>query len=224
MMRVMSALPLVAVLFAGTQTSQAIEIRGQYLESRTCDVYTGPCFANGEMGLGGKEALMAWKVEEGGWNDVKLEGLSVALVVKADGTLGNDGIFPMQAGKIDSVILVDEKASDEQQQALVDFVKHTAVDYTRNVKLIERVPLTLTNDHHRVEGVFKAGNVAEIRTRKLGDHDCICTNEQVYYQPLTDVHYATPAYSLEQSYAGDGLNCRWSTMGSRSAFLAVFKK
>ncbi len=223
-MRAIGAFTLLTVLFVAAQSTYAVKIRGQYLESRTCDVYTGPCFANGEMGLVGKEAVMAWKVDEGGWNGTDLEGLSVALVLKAEKTLGNDGIFPMQDGWIDSVILVDENASDEQQRALVAFVRQSAADYTKNVKQIERASLTLQNDHSTMEGVFEAGDVAEIRTRKLGDQDCICTNEMVYYQPLADVHYAVPAYSLKQSYAGDGLNCRWSTEGSRSAFLAIFKK
>ena len=72
--------------FAGT-------ITGEYLEARTCDVYTGPCFANAEMGLAGKEAVMAWKIEKGTWKDVSINGLGVALVVKAEGTLGSDGVF-----------------------------------------------------------------------------------------------------------------------------------
>jgi hypothetical protein len=48
-------------------TGAAAEISGEYLEARTCDVYTGPCFANGEVGIAGKEAVMAWKVDEGKW-------------------------------------------------------------------------------------------------------------------------------------------------------------
>ena len=43
---------------------QAAGISGDYLESRTCDVWTGPCFANAEMNLGGKQAVLAWKVNE----------------------------------------------------------------------------------------------------------------------------------------------------------------
>ncbi|MGD9858142.1 MAG: DUF1326 domain-containing protein, partial [Planctomycetaceae bacterium] len=119
-MRTIGLLTLLTVVFLAPPSSQAVEIRGQYLESRTCDVYTGPCFANGEMGLVGKEAVLAWKVDEGGWNGTDLQGLSVALVLKAEKTLGNDGVFPMQPGRIDSVIIVDVYATESQQQALVD--------------------------------------------------------------------------------------------------------
>ncbi len=223
-MRILAMAALLSGTFLGQTAARAIEIRGQYLEARTCDVYTGPCFANGEMGLVGKEAVMAWKVDEGSWNGTSLEGLSVAVILKAEGTLGEDGVFPMQAGHIKSVILVDDQATDEQHLALVSFAKEAADKYTKDVTTIDRVPLKLENDHHSVEGVFQAGDMAEIHTRKLDGNDCICTNEEVFFQPLTDVHYATPAYTLKQKYAGEGLNCRWSSEGSRSAFMAVFKK
>src|SRR6185503_13113831 len=55
----------------------ALGISGRYLEVRSCDVYTGPCFANAEMGLDGKEAILVWSVREGAWRGTDLKGLSV---------------------------------------------------------------------------------------------------------------------------------------------------
>lgn len=223
-MRTSAVLAMLAVLLLGALPASAVEIRGQYLEARTCDVYTGPCFANAEMALAGKEAVIAWKVDEGSWNGTNLAGLGAVLVVKAEGTLGDDGVFPMNAGQMESVILIDESATDEQQVALVDFVKETAAAYTGNVKKIERTEITLENDHATVEGILKAGDLAEIRTRKLNDFDCVCSNEEIFFQPLTDVHYATPAYSLKQSFTGEGLDSRWTYQNTRSSFLAIFRK
>src|SRR6266478_211366 len=60
---------------------QAAGISGDYLESRTCDVWTGPCFANAEMNLGGKQAVLAWKVKEGTFDSVRLDGLSVGELI-----------------------------------------------------------------------------------------------------------------------------------------------
>ena len=47
----------------------AQQIRGDYLETRSADVYTGACFANGEVNLVGNEAILAWHVKAGqlGW-------------------------------------------------------------------------------------------------------------------------------------------------------------
>jgi hypothetical protein len=204
--------------------AEAAQITGEYLEARTCNVYTGPCFANAEMSLTGKEALMAWKVDKGTWNDVKLDGLGAALILHAQGTLGYDGVFPMQAGKIKSVLLVDEKASQEQHDALVAFVKNSTKDLSKNVVNIERVPFELKNDHIDNIGVFKAGGLAEIKTRKLEKGDCVCTNETVFYQPLTKIDNASAAYSLKLSWQGENLGTRFTNRGIRSAFLGTFRK
>ena len=51
-------------LFALTCASAALagDLKGDYLETRTCDVYTGPCFANGQVSLTGNDAIMAWNI------------------------------------------------------------------------------------------------------------------------------------------------------------------
>ena len=72
-------------LFAGNTPA----ISGDYLEVRSCDVYTGPCFANAEMNLTGKEGMMFWAVREGNWNGTSLKGLGVMVVVRTDATLGD---------------------------------------------------------------------------------------------------------------------------------------
>ena len=55
----------------------AATISGTYLEVRSCDVYTGPCFSNAEMGTNGKEAILTWSIQKGMWNNIDLAGLNV---------------------------------------------------------------------------------------------------------------------------------------------------
>ena len=43
-------------------SAAAQQIRGDYLETRSADVYTGQCFANGEVNLVGNEAILAWQI------------------------------------------------------------------------------------------------------------------------------------------------------------------
>jgi hypothetical protein len=222
-MKVMCLLLTTILWMVSTEATFAGTITGEYLEARTCDVYTGPCFANAEMALAGKEAVMAWKIEKGTWKDVTIDGLGVALVVKAEGTLGSDGVFPMKPGKTAAVIIVDEKASAEQRDALVAFVKNSAKDLTKNVLNVVSAPITLENDHLEGKGVFSAGKLASIETRKMKKNDCVCTNELIYYQPLTKVENFSPAYTLRQSYQGEGLNGKWTNNNTRSAFLATFR-
>ena len=71
--------------------ASAGDLKGDYLETRTCDVYTGPCFANGQVGLTGKDAIMAWSIDRGTYEDVDLAGLKVVVVINASDTLGFGG-------------------------------------------------------------------------------------------------------------------------------------
>src|SRR5437763_17089559 len=91
--------------FEGAATAPKTQIRGDYLEARTADVYTGPCFSNAEVFITGDKAVMAWKVTEGSWNGVDLSGLSVAAAVKGNSTFSEDD--PNQAR---SVLIVDKDA------------------------------------------------------------------------------------------------------------------
>ena len=218
-----TALPLVLTL-AMAANLQAANISGEYLEARTCAVYTGPCFANAEMGLAGKEALMAWKIDKGQWKGVNVDGLGAAVIVTAENTIGYDGIFPLRAGKMKSVILIDKTATPEQFAALLDFVKDTAKTYTKDVVRVQRVPIQLKNNHLTKQARFQAGKIAEITTRALKQSDCVCTNEVVYYLPLTKVENSSPAFSLKLSYQGKALNRRFTDFGTRSAFLATFRR
>src|SRR3954464_12591551 len=103
----MKKLALLSLLGVAASTAFAGPVTGDYLEVRSCDVYTGPCFANSEMNLAGKEGMMFWFVRSGSWNGTKLDGLGVMAVVKADGTLGDLEHQP-RSGR--AVLIVDAKA------------------------------------------------------------------------------------------------------------------
>src|SRR2546425_6129376 len=90
------------------------QISGQYIESRTADVYTGPCFANSEVNLTGREAVLAWRIERGEWDHVALDGLGVTAVVRANATLGDAFSDPLPAK---AVLILDASASDAQRPA-----------------------------------------------------------------------------------------------------------
>ena len=110
----------VAVL-AVTITALAIaasaqpRITGDYIETRSADVYTGQCFANGEVGLVGDEAILGWRVQQGEWNGVRLDGLSVVGVVKANATLGDPYGNPYPAK---SVLIVDDQEAAGNQSRI----------------------------------------------------------------------------------------------------------
>jgi hypothetical protein len=99
-------LAMAGISFAGAIPST--NIYGNYVEARTADVYTGPCFANSEVGLVGQLAVFGWKVTKGAWQGVDLDGMSVVGVVRAHHTLGDvfESAYPVKA-----VIIVDTRAN-----------------------------------------------------------------------------------------------------------------
>src|SRR5881227_2746048 len=114
-MRYQISIIIVLFLMLLSIVASAQQIRGEYLETRSADVYTGQCFANGEVGLVGDQALLAWHVQEGTWNGVKLDGLSVVAAVKANATLGDPYGKPYPAK---AVLIVDAQANAAQRAAL----------------------------------------------------------------------------------------------------------
>lgn len=209
-----------SILFAAGLPSK--QIRGTYVEARTADVFTGPCFANSEVELTGDLAVMGWKITEGTWEGVKLDGLGVAGVLKASATLGDvhNTSYPVR-----SVLIVDEKATPEQRLALQSFAKRMSKDLLSNVVRVEYKPVTLTfeNDNlHSAKAKLQAGDLAAIQTRAINASDHICSHEETWYPPLTEVDHAMPAYALAHSYKGDALGTKWSSPEKRSAFVASF--
>src|SRR5687767_1840781 len=142
----------------------AAEIHGDYLETRSADVWTGPCFANGETGLVGREAILAWRVDKGAWQGVSLDGLSVVGVVKASATLGDPFASPYPAK---AVMIVDEKATADQRVALVAFAQEMGGGILDTVVRTEVSPIAMsvTRDDHQAKGSLHAGDLAHVETR-----------------------------------------------------------
>ncbi|HWR14268.1 MAG TPA: DUF1326 domain-containing protein [Terriglobales bacterium] len=202
----------------------AQQISGDYIETRTADVYTGACFANGEVNLMGNEAIMGWRVTNGSWDGVKLDGLSAVAVVRAKATLGDPYANPYPAK---SVLVIDDQASPQQRAALINFVHHMTGKLTDDVERVVDAPVDLSvaqsHDRHG-KALLRAGNFVTVQTRPLNGNDHICGNEETYYPPLTKTTHAMPVVAMKDEYQGPGLNANWSNSGKRSAFVGTFAR
>lgn len=215
-----SFLAVVAASIVVSSTTGAAEISGHYLESRTCDVYTGPCFANAETGLAGKNALMAWSITQGQHQGVDLAGLKVVMALDSSVTLTFAGLNDAQHLK--SVIYVDETASSRQRKALIDFAKHHSGRAGKAVVRVSTAPIQMSLDETKLTGQLSVAKDVKLVTRKAGKADCICTNEEACYPPLAKVEHWAPGVALVGHFKGRGLGARWSTPGARSTYMATF--
>jgi hypothetical protein len=230
----LTLLVVLALLAAAPACLAAPSVSGDYLEARTSDVYTGPCFANSEVNTAGGEAVFAWRVRQGAWKGVALDGLSVVAVVRAAATLGDPTRSPLPAH---SVLLVDERADAAQKTALLGLAHEMGGDLLSDVVSVESAPIELTVESGAMpaghahptaaalSGVasLTAGTEVELRTRALNHHDHLCGNEEVYYPPLTPTAQAVPAVTLAHAFRGAELGKTWSSPGKRSAFVGRFE-
>ena len=246
--------PVAVAAAAAAAAPVAPGISGDYLEARTADVYTGPCFANSEMDLAGKQAVVAWHVRQGAWQGVPLGGLSVVAAVRSAATLGDPFGGPLHAA---ALIVVDQRATPEQRDALVAFAHAVSGDLLSRVVAVESAPIEMKvgavspealaaralhpaehpGHHHLAAGLavagisgdarLKAGSWVDLATRGIGPQDHLCGNEEVFYPPLTAGRSrvtAVPAVTVAYDFRGPGLGMVWSSPGKRSAFVGRFAR
>ena len=195
-------------------------IVGKYVEVRTCQVYTGPCFANGEVGSAGKNAIMTWRVDRGTFEDVDLAGHAVSIIVKASHTLGFNGLDDAATTK--AMIVIDSSADADQQAALQGFaLAQTGID-EKDVTTVRAAQIELDFNMQDLTASVDVQDFAHIETRKARKGDCICSNESAYYPPLTKLFQFVPGVTIKGDVKARALGTRWSVPDSRSAYLGVF--
>jgi len=198
----------------------AQQIRGDYIETRSADVYTGQCFANGEVGLTGDEAILAWHIRAGSWNGVKLDGLSVVVAIKANATLGDPYADPYPAK---SVLIVNADATPTETLALTAFAQHMGGKLLAGMVKIEHAPIDMQVLHERHgRALLRAGSFITVQTRAIKENDHLCGNESTFYPPLTEVEHAMPAVAITDEYTGSELGTTWTLHDQRSAFVGTF--
>lgn len=200
--------------------ASAAEITGQYIEARTCDVWTGPCFANADFNLTGKNAVMAWKIDKGSFEGVSLDGLGMAAVISASDTLGLE-----QTGPTRAVLIVDNKATTSQRQALVRLAQRQGGHFLKNILAVQSAPVSIAVcDCNGGSCAEVTAGAARIKTRCLDTrHDKACGNETAFYPPLARNVHVRPAAAVETGFQGTGLRETWREFDRRGAYVGSFE-
>jgi hypothetical protein len=221
------------LLLVCTSVANAAGLEGEYIEARTADVFTGPCISNAEVFIFGNQAVMAWKVNRGTWKGVDLGGLCVAAADRGTTTFSEDR--PEQAL---AVVIVDQKANQQQREALVAMAQELGGARLKHVTAVKTARMSLKLEQHQASaadaahsthampraprGSFWAAGLAQIVTRPLDENDHFCGNEVIAYPPLSLGVKALPAYTLGHEYKGEGLDTRWNDPNCRSSFVGHF--
>lgn len=197
-------------------------LSGQYLEVRTCDVYTGACFANAEVNEIGKEATLGWKFESGAIDGVDLEGRSVVAVIRNENTLGKPRTDVIA---LETVLYIDDGANAAQHDALVGFAKGQLGAYSVSQPITRSLPIELATGCCDKAGCAKlvAGDEIAIETRCVCAHDKHCGNETLFYPPLSSHVDIVPAVATLHEVRSDSFSVRFTDRESRGAMTGRFE-
>jgi hypothetical protein len=200
--------------FAGGHGS----LSGSYVEARTAEVFTGGCIMNSEADQLGKQAIMVWRVDRGNYNGVDVSGLTVMAVVSGDRNLGMHEMGGESPTIVKSAVVVDDRASAAQRDALLAFAREMSPTLLRDVVEVTAAPIKFAANAHTVK-VSTTG--AALAVTKHVEHDTSCGAMQ-WFHPLSTVDQAAIGQTNENSYSGDALGSRWSDPNRRSAFFGTF--
>jgi hypothetical protein len=202
----------IATLSAGPAT-----LHGTYVEARTSEVFAGACVINGEAATTGREAVLAWKVDNGGFNGVALDGLSVVAAVSGDANLSVHEIGG-DVANIRTALFVDARATEAQRNALVTMVKTLASGVVSSVAEVTPASIEFVSGDRDIRVVART---VRLTVQKEMSHDVSCGNKQ-WFQPLSTVHHADMGITVENAFNGTSLGTKWSDPNKRSGFFGTF--
>ncbi|HEX2141489.1 MAG TPA: DUF1326 domain-containing protein [Candidatus Limnocylindria bacterium] len=134
----------------------AYAVEGRLLEVCSCNVLC-PCWIGEDPDGGTCDSALAWHIDDGQVDGVDVSGLTLALSVHIPGNV--------LKGNWKAAVLVDDQASDEQQEAMLKLFTGQLggaiadlAGLIGEVVAVERVPITFTVEEGK--GTFKLGSVA----------------------------------------------------------------
>lgn len=210
----------VAVLSLGLGSSAFAgeSVTGSYVEARTAEVFAGGCIMSSEAETIGRQAVMAWRIDRGGFDGQPLDGLRVVAAVSGDRNLGIREIGGEAPSYVKAVVYVDRRATPAQQRALARLAQSMSRGLISEV--VELTPVAIAFDETAESFAVSAGD-ARLQVRKSIDHGPAC-GAMKWFSPFSVVDDARLGTTVAHGFSGGGLDIRWSAPNRRSAFFGEF--
>lgn len=193
-------------------------VSGEYVEARTAEVFTGGCIMSSEAETIGKQAVLAWKVNQGSFNGVSLDGLSVVAAVAGDRNLGIQEMGGLKPAVVKSALYVDQQANPAQRIALVALASQLSNGLVSNVVSVTAAPIRFSD---RGQEITVNGGPVVLDVNKVMTHDPSCGAMQ-WFHPFSTLDHATMGVAEQHAFNGAGLGTKWSDPNKRSAFFGTF--
>lgn len=193
--------------------AENISLRGDYVEVRTASVFAGACHYNGEVTTTGREAMMAWSVTSGKWQDVDLRGVRVLAVVSSESNLSD------KDSARQSEVIIDSGATRTQAMAMMNALKEKYAAALGRIVTVRTAPITFVRSG-RTFAV--ATDDAAINVAGMPNDLCCRMPNLVWYTPLVGLENRKVGYTSKARYAGNLVSDSWERAGENSAFYGTF--
>lgn len=213
----MNALKTIAAsaLLLAASTAMAA-VKGDYVEVRTASVFAGPCHYNGELVTTGRDAMMAWNITEGSFDNVHLAGVKAVAVVSSAANLSDQ-----QAAR-KSELMIDASATHAQVAALTAMLKQQSGAALGTIASVKRGAITFAHDKEGYS--VNAAGFAQAKVQAMPDDACCKQPNDVWYEPLTKLEGRKVGYTASASYAGGQAGEKWERAAENSAFYGSFNR
>jgi hypothetical protein len=211
-------LPIVGFALATSLLAGAAQaapaVTGDYVESRSANVYIGACHHEGEVQTAGRNALLAWNIKEGSMNGVDLKGVNAVAVVAGDKYLALD------EAKRRSVLYISDQATPQQRDAVVAMLKERAAKALGEVVEVKTAPINFdaSGDLYRVQ----VTGFAFMKIKKATQATCCKQPYEVWGKPFVPVAAPKAGYCVGVEYKDQGLVQAWSATDQNNAFFGQF--
>jgi hypothetical protein len=203
-----------AVALLAFATTLRAEITGDYVEARSASVFTGACHFNGEVVTTGRDAIVAWNIKQGTFDQVDLAGVRAVAVVSSDQNLSErDAVRKTE-------LVIDESASQQQAEALVAMLNAKSSASIGSIVAVKRAPIRISQENGR--SIVTAGDIAKLDIQAMPDGECCKQPNNVWYTPLVTLSDQKVGYTTAASYVGGAAGAAWERGDENSAFYGKF--
>ena len=196
-----------------SSSAESVSLVGDYVEVRTASVFAGACHYNGEVVTTGRDAMMAWNVTSGKWQNVDLSGVRALAIVTADANLSESNAVRQ------SELVIDSQATAAQSKAMIDALKAKYAVALGKVITVRYAPISFERNG-RTYSV--TADDAAMNVEAMPNDLCCKMPNLVWYSPLVTLENRKVGYTAKAIYSGKTITSPWSRSGENSAFYGSF--
>ncbi len=190
---------LLVVTLAASSAFAGSVLTGDYLETRSNEVYTCACLYSGERYLSGQEAILGWQIHRGEWEGKPLAGTKVVAVVVGDRNLD----FVETRRK--SLLFIDTPVAEAERLALNLFGRLYA-PVLGEIVGVRRTPIRFEADGRTAH--VEVENLA-VTLRKAQLPADAHPGSYLWYQPFIRLSNPELAVTLRNEFWGTEFDRRW---------------